>query len=133
MVRASLKNPYAVVAISLIIVILGVVSYRKMVVDIFPEINVPVVAVATFYVVATIVARRRGYSGLGGRTLVRCRSGHLFRTVWVPGISIKSIRLGWYRAQFCPVGRHWTLVSPVKDDDVNVTYLSLVPDDISMP
>ncbi len=49
MVKASLKNPYAVVAISLIVIILGVVSYRKMVVDIFPEINVPVVAVATFY------------------------------------------------------------------------------------
>jgi multidrug efflux pump subunit AcrB len=49
MVRASLKNPYAVVAISLIVVLLGVVSYRKMVVDIFPEIKVPVVAVATFY------------------------------------------------------------------------------------
>ncbi len=49
MVRASLKNPYAVVAISLIVITLGVVSYRKMVVDIFPEINLPVVAVATFY------------------------------------------------------------------------------------
>jgi len=47
--RSSLKNPYAVVAISLIIIILGVVSYQKMVVDIFPEINMPVVAVATFY------------------------------------------------------------------------------------
>ncbi len=49
MVRASLNNPYAVVAISLIVVILGVVSYQNMVVDIFPEINLPVVAVATFY------------------------------------------------------------------------------------
>ena len=49
MVRAALKNPYAVVAISLIVVLLGVVSYQKMVVDIFPEINTPVVAVATFY------------------------------------------------------------------------------------
>ncbi|HET9962133.1 MAG TPA: efflux RND transporter permease subunit [Nitrospiraceae bacterium] len=49
MVRASLKNPFAVAAISLIVVILGVVSYRNMVVDIFPEINLPVVAVATFY------------------------------------------------------------------------------------
>jgi len=49
MVRASLKNPYAVVALSLIVVLLGVVSYQKMVRDIFPEINVPVVAVATFY------------------------------------------------------------------------------------
>lgn len=49
MIRASLNNPYAVVAISLIVVILGVVSYQNMVVDIFPEINLPVVAVATFY------------------------------------------------------------------------------------
>src|SRR5512146_532559 len=49
MVRAALKNPFAVIAISLIIIILGVVSYQKMVVDIFPEINMPVVAVATFY------------------------------------------------------------------------------------
>jgi len=49
MVRESLKNPYAVVAISVMVIIIGVVSYRKMVVDIFPEINIPVVAVATFY------------------------------------------------------------------------------------
>jgi multidrug efflux pump subunit AcrB len=49
MIRAALKNPYAVVAISLIVVILGAVSYQNMVVDIFPEINLPVVAVATFY------------------------------------------------------------------------------------
>src|SRR5437899_10257790 len=49
MVRASLKNPYAVVASCLIVVLLGVVSYQKMTVDIFPEIKVPVVAVATFY------------------------------------------------------------------------------------
>ena len=44
MVRASLSNPFAVAAIFLIIVILGVVSYQNMVVDIFLEINLPVVA-----------------------------------------------------------------------------------------
>lgn len=49
MTHAALKNPYAIVAISLIIIILGVVSYQKMVVDIFPEINLPVVAIVTFY------------------------------------------------------------------------------------
>ena len=37
------------------------------------------------HVVGTIVARRRGYSGLGGNTVVRCRQGHLFTTIWVPG------------------------------------------------
>lgn len=49
MIPAALKNPYAVVALSLIVVILGVVSFQKMEVDIFPEINTPVVAIATFY------------------------------------------------------------------------------------
>src|SRR5207237_8466011 len=49
MLREALQNPYAVVAIGLIVVILGAVSYQNMVVDIFPEINLPVVAVATFY------------------------------------------------------------------------------------
>ena len=49
MILAALKNPYAVVAISLIVMILGIISFQNMVVDIFPEINLPVVAVATFY------------------------------------------------------------------------------------
>jgi hypothetical protein len=71
------------------------------------------------YLVATVVARRRGYSGLGGRTLVRCRAGHVFSTLWVPGVSFKALRLGWYRAQYCPVGRHWTMVRPIKDQSLS--------------
>lgn len=51
--------------------------------------------------------------GAGFETLVRCKDGHVFRTVWIPGISFKSIRLGLVRYQYCPVGRHWTLVTPV--------------------
>lgn len=47
--------------------------------------------------------------------MVRCRQGHLFTTIWIPGASLKSIRLGWARLQHCPVGKHWTLVTPVKD------------------
>ncbi len=90
--------------------------------------------VVVFYIVATLVARRRGYSGLGGRTLVRCRDGHLFRTIWVPGVSLKAIRLGWYRVQYCPVGRHWTVVKPVKDAEVEeeAMALHLVPDDVAI-
>jgi hypothetical protein len=63
----------------------------------------------------TAVLRKRGYSGMGGNTIVRCRKGHLFTTIWVPGASFKAIRLGWARYQRCPVGPHWTLVTPVKD------------------
>jgi len=73
--------------------------------------------VVAFYLVATLVARRRGYS-LGGNVVVRCRSGHLFTTIWIPGASLKAVRLGWARLQYCPVGQHWSLVTPVRDADL---------------
>ena len=47
--KAALKNPHAVLAICLIVVILGAVSFQKMKVDIFPDINIPVILVSTFY------------------------------------------------------------------------------------
>ncbi|MGD0742374.1 MAG: hypothetical protein ABSA31_03680 [Acidimicrobiales bacterium] len=59
-----------------------------------------------------VLARRRG-SVFAVNTVVRCRDGHLFSTLWIPGGSLKSIRLGWWRLQRCPVGRHWSLVTPV--------------------
>jgi hypothetical protein len=49
----------------------------------------------------------------GRNAIVRCRQGHLFSTIWIPGASLKAIRLGPWRFQRCPVGRHWTLVRPV--------------------
>ena len=66
---------------------------------------------------ATLVARRAGYR-LGTHAVVRCRQGHLFTTIWIPGMTVKSLRLGWWRWQFCPVGRHWALVSPVREADL---------------
>ena len=56
--------------------------------------------------------RRRGY-GIAGDVVVRCRQGHLFTTLWVPGVSFTSLRLGFWRLQHCPVGHHWSLVTPV--------------------
>jgi hypothetical protein len=52
-------------------------------------------------------------------TVVRCREGHLFSTVWVPFASFKAIRLGPRRFQRCPVGNHWTFVSRVRDDELS--------------
>jgi hypothetical protein len=60
-----------------------------------------------------VVARRRG-SIFGVNTVVRCRRGHLFTTFWIPGGSLKAIRLGWWRLQRCPAGRHWSLVTPAR-------------------
>jgi hypothetical protein len=76
-----------------------------------------VVIVVMLIVGATVVARRLGYN-LGGDVVVRCLGGHLFTTIWIPGGSFKAIRLGWIRLQHCPVGAHWTLVTPVRDSDL---------------
>ena len=58
---------------------------------------------------------RRGY-GLGGRIEVECRDGHHFTTLWIPGVSLTSLRLGWWRLQRCPVGHHWSLITPAPKD-----------------
>jgi hypothetical protein len=74
-------------------------------------------AIIGLHVVGTLVARRLGYP-LGGNVIVRCRRGHLFTTIWIPGGSLKAVRLGPARLQRCPVGPHWSLVTPVKTSDL---------------
>jgi hypothetical protein len=76
-----------------------------------------VISIVAIYVGGTIAARRLGYK-VGGDVVVRCRDGHLYTTIWIPGVSVKSLRLGWYRWQRCPVGGHWAVVSPVRDEDL---------------
>jgi hypothetical protein len=78
----------------------------------------PLLIVLVIVVVIAIYMRRRGYSGPGGETIVRCSQGHLFTTVWLPGISFKAVRLGPIRFQRCPVGNHWSFVTPVKQSDL---------------
>jgi hypothetical protein len=71
---------------------------------------------------ATLLLRRRGYK-LGRETIVRCRAGHLFTTIWIPLASLTAIRLGWWRFQRCPVGHHWTLVRPVNESELTPEQL----------
>ncbi len=56
---------------------------------------------------------------LGGEVIVRCRAGHLFTTIWIPGVSLKSVRLGRWRVQRCPVGQHFSLVTPVSESELS--------------
>jgi hypothetical protein len=81
-----------------------------------------VTAVIAAALPATLLLRRRGYK-LGGETIVRCRAGHLFTTIWIPLASLKAIRLGWWRFQRCPVGNHWTLVRPVNESELTPAQL----------
>jgi HAE1 family hydrophobic/amphiphilic exporter-1 len=45
----SIRNPYFIVVICLVLVVIGVTSLARMPVDLFPSINLPEVVVATFY------------------------------------------------------------------------------------
>jgi hypothetical protein len=69
------------------------------------------VALAAVAIEAAMLRARTGR--LGGNVAVRCRDGDLYTTIWIPGASVTSLRFGLWRYQWCPVGRHWSLVSPV--------------------
>ena len=49
MSRFAIKAPYLIVVLCLMTILVGIVSIARMPVDLFPAMNIPVVAVATFY------------------------------------------------------------------------------------
>ena len=85
-------------------------------------------------VTEVLMLRRRGY-GLGGDVVVGCRRGHLYTTLWFPGASVPSVRLGWWRIQYCPVGRHVSLVTPVDTADLDAVDRQAATDvhDLRLP
>ena len=82
----------------------------------------------------TLIARRLGYK-LGTNTVVRCRQGHLFTTIWIPGIKLKEVDLVVARIQHCPVGNHWSLVVPVRAETLSAEDrdLALSHHDVKIP
>jgi hypothetical protein len=77
-------------------------------------------ALIAFAVVAaeTLAMKLRG-DRIGRDVIVRCKAGHLYSTIWIPGASVKSLRLGRRRFQRCPVGEHWSMVTPVKESELS--------------
>jgi hypothetical protein len=63
------------------------------------------------------MSQLRGYR-FGRDVIVRCRDGHLFMTTWIPMVSVKAIRFGLVRFQYCPVGDHTTAVRLMRDKDL---------------
>ena len=49
MTRFSIRNPYFVIVVCLVLTVIGVTSLARMPVDLFPPINLPEVVVVTFY------------------------------------------------------------------------------------
>jgi len=74
--------------------------------------------IAAGIVAEALAMRVRGYP-IGTDVIVRCRRDHLFSTIWLPGVSVKSLRLIWWRVQRCPIGSHWTIVTPVRPRELS--------------
>src|SRR6266853_2717537 len=49
MPRFAIRNPYFIIVLCLFVVVVGLTSVARMPVDLFPDINIPQVVVATFY------------------------------------------------------------------------------------
>jgi HAE1 family hydrophobic/amphiphilic exporter-1 len=49
MPRFSIRNPYFIIVVCLVLAVIGITSLARMPVDLFPTINLPEVIVATFY------------------------------------------------------------------------------------
>lgn len=66
---------------------------------------------------------------------VRCRDGHLFTTIWIPGASLKAIRLGTRRVQRCPVGGHWAMVMRIDPQTASAADLEVAASrhDVKVP
>jgi len=90
-----------------------------------------VAALATAAVEAVAVWTRSGR--FGGHIVVRCRRGHLYTTIWIPGASIKSARLGLWRVQYCPVGHHWSIVAPVRESELSEEERTAAAEEHNLP
>ena len=94
----------------------------------------PVVFIVAVILGGTLVGRLLGYK-MGRNLVVRCRQGHLFTTIWIPGIKFKELDLVVARVQRCPVGNHWSLVVPVRTKDITEAELQSAQEhhDIRIP
>jgi hypothetical protein len=63
---------------------------------------------------------------------VRCRKGHLFTTIWIPGVKLKALDLG---AALAALSRrpHWSLVTPVRDSDLTDEQREFAPTHHDVP
>src|SRR5262245_21301451 len=91
MSRFSIRNPYLVLVVCLTVVVIGLTSVVRMPVDLFPEINIPQVIVATFYsgmppeqIETDITGRFERFFTLGAGI------DHM-ESRWLPGVSIIKV------------------------------------------
>ncbi len=93
--RAALRNPVAVLMIAIAVVVLGLVSLRRIPVDLFPDISIPVVVVGVVYpgagpkeVEASVTMRlERAVASVPGVTYIESTSRQ--------GLSVVRVQFDW--------------------------------------
>jgi hypothetical protein len=99
-------------------VLTGAVSWPSMMASSHASLDVALIIIAVVVVAKIFFLRSRGgLVRVDGQVIARCSQGHVFPTAWFLG-AFTSIRLGNARYMRCPVGNHWSLVRPVKQDDL---------------
>jgi hypothetical protein len=70
-----------------------------------PRLLLPVLSLAGFALLGQYLSR---HNPQRFDPVVQCRQGHRYRSIWVPGGSLKAVRWFGRRYQWCPVGHHWS-------------------------
>jgi hypothetical protein len=60
--------------------------------------------IAVAVILLEVIAIKLRGGRMGRNVVVRCQKSHLFTTIWIPGASLKSVRLGWLSANTCMRG-----------------------------
>jgi len=60
----------------------------------------------------------------GRDVAVRCSAGHLYTSIWIPGVSFKGARWINSRYQRCPVGKHWAWTERVAKAELTPEVIS---------
>ena len=86
-----------------------------------PRLLLPLSILSGFALVGEYLRRRDP-----GRfePVVECRQGHRYRSIWVPGGSLKAVRWFNRRWQYCPVGHHWSWTRRVDADRLSPDELN---------
>ena len=74
---------------------------------------VVVIIWVTLVMIPTAIIFNTGLQS-GKNVVVRCTTNHLYTTIWIPSVSLKAIRWGFRRYQYCPVGKHWAWTSQLR-------------------
>ena len=78
-----------------------------------PHLLLPALALGGFAVLGEVLRRQQPERF---EPVVECAQGHRYRSVWLPGGSLKALRWFNRRYQRCPVGRHWSWTRRVDAD-----------------